>query len=245
MTSMAEFLDNINVEVLLALFPEELGPILLRTAVRDKQNGNLHIQSLTYLFNKPGQESKFSDKRKEIERALTESWSWLSVNGYMVPTPGINGSNGFMIISRKGEQFLDKPDALPSIGATDNFPKGLLHQSIAEEVYNLFLRGQFEDAVSKSFVAVEEAVRLAGNFTPDDFGIALMRKAFNKEKGKLSDNRIPKSEQNSLAELFTGAIGAYKNPHSHRTLKINQSEAIDRILLASHLLRIVDTRPIK
>jgi hypothetical protein len=40
--------------------------------------------------------------------------------------------------------------------------------------------------------------------------------------------------------LLAGAIGSYKNPSSHRRVAISADEARDMIVLASHLLKIVE-----
>jgi hypothetical protein len=58
-----------------------------------------------------------------------------------------------------------------------------------------------------------------------DIGVALMRKAFDKSTGPLTDMSNPEAEREALAHLFAGAIGSYKNPHSHRTVNLTMSEA--------------------
>ena len=68
-----------------------------------------------------------------------------------------------------------------------------------------------------------------------------MRKAFDDKNGKLTEMSQPKPEREAMAHLFAGAIGYYKNPSSHREIEFAPEEAAEIIIIASHLLRIVDS----
>jgi hypothetical protein len=70
-----------------------------------------------------------------------------------------------------------------------------------------------------------------------------MRKAFDPKSGPLTDHNRTESEKEALCHLFAGAIGSYKNLHSHRTVALTDPRvAQHQVMLATHLLSIVDAR---
>ena len=91
--------------------------------------------------------------------------------------------------------------------------------------------------------AVEVAARAAAGLTVADIGTKLMRKAFDVESGPLTDKTVEQAERQARSDMFDGAIGSYKNPHSHRNVALDDpDEAAEIIMLANHLLRIVDSQ---
>ena len=77
----------------------------------------------------------------------------------------------------------------------------------------------------------------------------LMRKSFRPvnrpekpvaEPGPLTDKTLPVAEQEGMRDLFVGATALSKNPPSHRIVRPDPTEAVEVIVFASHLLRMVD-----
>lgn len=224
-------------EVLLSLELEELAGIVLEylhSLPKGAPQFSLHNFSLSHTVTEyPG------EYQKDITNALREAWMWLKREGFIISTPGFHP--GTVSITREGKR-VKNADALETYRKANLLPKKLLHPVIAQKVYHLFLRGDYDTGIFQAYKEVEVAVRDAGGYTAADYGVDLMRKAFNVDSGPLVDQSQSKPEREATAHLFAGAIGLYKNPHSHRNVPVTVEEAVKIIMLASHLLEVIDSR---
>ena len=110
-------------------------------------------------------------------------------------------------------------------------------------MWALYHRGQYELAIIASMIAVEVRVRAAANFSNAYHGKDMIARAFNANDGPLRDQAAPTAEREALAALMTGAFALYRNPFGHGTKQQDDpNEAAEIIMLATHLLRIIDDR---
>jgi hypothetical protein len=150
-------------------------------------------------------------KKAQVEELVSEGWQCLQRDDLVGPSPGQNGRNGWWSITRAGMAASESDDAFERVRVSRSFSKALLHPSIADKAWPAIMRGDLDEAVRASFIAVEVAVREAGKFTAGDIGVDLMRKAFNPDKGPLTRTSDEPAEREGLMHLFSGAILSYKN----------------------------------
>jgi uncharacterized protein (TIGR02391 family) len=170
--------------------------------------------------------------------ASREACSWLEREGLLVPYPGHPGD---YFISRRGKTLSDSAK-LAAFQLANLLHRSIVHPVILQKVLAAFLRGDYDTAIFQSLREVEIRVRDAGGFPPAAIGVQLMRQAFDVGKGPLIDKNIIAAEQQGESDLFAGAFGTYRNAIGHRTVTIKADEAVELILLASRLMKIVDSR---
>lgn len=111
---------------------------------------------------------------------------------------------------------------------------------LEEKVRPIFNLGDYETACFAAMKAVEVEVRRASGLDGSALGVDLMRRAFRPEGGPLADPEAHAGERVSIMDLFAGAIGAFKNPASHRTVDFaDPVEAVEVVQLADLLLRLL------
>lgn len=171
--------------------------------------------------------------------ACSAAWSWLESNGLICRHP--EQDNDWFVPTARGHLVRNHQGIRQLIG-NEQLPEHFLHTEFVSNVRPLFLQSRFETAVFEAFKTLEVAIRIAADFGDDSIGVPLASKAFHPEDGPLTDTSLEKGERVALMNLMIGAIGSYKNPSSHRRIAISAEEARDMIMLASHLLKIVETR---
>jgi uncharacterized protein (TIGR02391 family) len=118
-----------------------------------------------------------------------------------------------------------------------------LHPKIADRCQSSFMARKYDSAVLEAFKAVEEAVREKAAAPATEFGVALVSYAMNPKNPRLLFSAIP-AEQEGYHALFRGAIGALKNPLSHRSIGHSDPVRVfEHLAFASLLMRLIDDLP--
>ena len=113
MSTVVQAIPDVN--VLLALAPEELGAKLLFLAkARQKFDGDMfypsNFETEIWEADTRGQPSYPRNRQAAIALAFSEAWAWLEAQGLIVPAADTNGRNGFRVLSRRARRFASEAE---------------------------------------------------------------------------------------------------------------------------------------
>lgn len=223
---------------LVSMHISELSGYLLEYLLADIGGGNWNRRNCCMNIS-----GEYGDRiygaNKEVGVAISTAWAWLESNGLICRHP--EQDYEWFVPTRRAGETSDRK-ALKTIISNQQLPEEFLHPALLINARPLYLQSRFDTAVFEAFKLLEVTIRSHAGLGNDLIGVQLASRAFHPESGELTDMTSEKGERSALMSLMTGALGSYKNATSHRHLTISSEEARDMIMLASHLLKIVDAR---
>lgn len=123
-----------------------------------------------------------------------------------------------------------------------------IHKIIAEISKPRFDSAHFSDAVEAAFKEINSIIKseyLKKTKNHED-GDTLMKKSFSPDRPIFHlisrDDPNFKSFQLGYMEIFAGVMKGIRNPKAHANLTITKEDAWDKIVMASHLMKVWDNR---
>ncbi len=235
-------------EQLLELTPEELARALLedmQARAQDPVGGMAMRYALGAALVTPAIYGSIRRTPRELktllDKAGRDAYALLERCDLIESDVGINGMNGYVLLTPKGKTTTELVD-FERVRVRGLLKPEMLHPSLRGKTYSDFAADELDAAVLDAFKTVEIEVRKAAGFAEREHGKPMMCKAFALG-GKLSAPADTKTDSEALSGLFVGALNRFRNPSAHaRRTFADVLEAMEELMFASRLLRLVDER---
>jgi hypothetical protein len=111
-------------DLVLQMDASDIAPIVLRLARERIQNGMFNRDSLTATSPAPGTPQYPHGKSQRVEIRVAEGFEWLRQALLIVPASGMNGNNGWFVLTERAETLKSDQD-FAGLKVAMAFPKSL------------------------------------------------------------------------------------------------------------------------
>ena len=147
-------------ETLQSLFPtadellstplEDLAPVLIKLASERRQQAGFIPEAVTQVTIGTGMAATATGgypghKQQQVDALVSRVWNWLEREGYIERAPGMNGRNGWRVLTADGEAVAAGQD-FRRLREVREFPKSLLHPAIRDKVWSALMRNELDEA---------------------------------------------------------------------------------------------------
>jgi hypothetical protein len=222
-------------EAWVAAEPEDMGPVLLRDLMSHSAGSPLCLNNLQAPLQEHFHRERGVYPTARDIAAVFEAYEWLRNVGLIAPSPV--QPRDFDVLTRRAQSLDDT--GLTQFRAARLSGYEILDSRIANKVWSIYLRGDYDIAIAYAFKVVEIRMRNKAGLTTNDMGERLAKKFFEQfasEAPRKGEKALP-----SVVLVFIGALDRYRNPavHEHPTIT-EPEEAMEVLLLANHCLRVVE-----
>jgi hypothetical protein len=173
-------------QTLFSLFPsadellkvpvEDLAPTLLKLAAEQMQPAGFWPDAVGVVPGISGgiTNSYPFDKKPLVDAHLSRTWNWVERNGYVEPSAGMNGRNGWRVFTPQGAAVAAGHD-MDRLRLANEFPKALLHPRIRDRAAAAILRNSNSSDQGELTEAVRSAFHCSGGSRTRSWGIPAER----------------------------------------------------------------------
>jgi uncharacterized protein (TIGR02391 family) len=194
-----------------------------------------NLFSVGAFYSSDGSAVSVRDLANRIDKLGRDAFALLERWELAEPADDINGRNGYMVLTEKGRATTERTD-FERIRVRGLLREEMLHPLLRGQIYGYFSADDLGTAVFEAFKAVEIEVRRVGGYAEKEIGKPLMCKAFAL-RGPLAKS------SDADSDAIAGAMHRFRNPGEHTRRSFEDLlEAMEELMLASRLLRIIDER---